>query len=70
MSFDNNLLIEKRRRICNRMGYRFKDVVFSLVKQIVQQEIIKSDIMKAGFVLSCDNKTIVRYLDYDNNQFS
>ena len=69
MSFDNNLLTEVTGlEYVLGVGYRIKDVVF--VSQLADnpQGIIKSDInIKVDFSYR-NNKTIVRYLDYDNNQ--
>ena len=69
MSFDNNLLTEVTGlEYVLGVGYRIKDVIF--VSQLADnpQGIIKSDInIKVDFSYR-NNKTIVRYLDYDNNQ--
>ena len=69
MSFDNNLLTEVTGlEYVIGVGYRIKDVIF--VSQLAEnpQGIIKSDInIKVDFSYR-NNKTIVRYLDYDNNQ--
>ncbi len=71
MSFDNNLLTEvKGIEYVVGLGYRFKDVIFSSRLADNPTGIIKSDIN-----LKCDlsyrnNQTIVRYLDYDNNQLA
>lgn len=69
MSFDNNLLTETQgMEYTVGLGYRIKDVVLNSSLADNPQGIIKSDInFKADFTLR-DNKTIVRYLDYDNNQ--
>jgi cell surface protein SprA len=71
MSFDNNLLTEvKGIEYVIGMGYRIKDVIFSSSLADNPTGIIKSDIIiKADFSYR-DNKTIVRYLDYDNNQLA
>jgi cell surface protein SprA len=71
MSFDNNLLTEvKGIEYVVGMGYRIKDVVFSSMLADNPTGIIKSDIIiKADFSYR-NNKTIVRYLDYDNNQLA
>ncbi|WP_310560761.1 cell surface protein SprA [Flavobacterium sp.] len=71
MSFDNNLLTEvKGTEYVVGMGYRIKDVVFSSRLADNATGIIKSDvILKADFSYR-NNKTIVRYLDYDNNQLA
>jgi cell surface protein SprA len=50
------------------LGYRIKDVVINSALADTPTGIIKSDInLKADFSLR-KNTTIVRYLDYDNNQ--
>jgi cell surface protein SprA len=71
MSFDNNLLTEvKGVEYVVGLGYRFKDVVFSSKLADSPTGIIKSDInIKADFSYR-NNETIVRYLDYDNNQLA
>jgi cell surface protein SprA len=69
MSFDNNLLTEVQgKEFIVGLGYRFKDVIFSSQLADNPTGIIKSDInLKIDFSYR-NNKTIVRYLDYDNNQ--
>jgi cell surface protein SprA len=69
MSFDNNLLTEVQgKEFIVGLGYRFKDVIFSSKLADSPTGIIKSDInLKVDFSYR-NNKTIVRYLDYDNNQ--
>jgi cell surface protein SprA len=71
MSFDNNLLTEvKGIEYVIGVGYRFKDVIFSSKLADNPSGIIKGDInMKADFSYR-NNQTIVRYLDYDNNQLA
>ncbi|RKR09500.1 protein involved in gliding motility SprA [Flavobacterium sp. 90] len=71
MSFDNNLLTEVRgMEYVVGMGYRFKDVIFSSRLADSPTGIIKSDInIKADFSFR-NNQTLVRYLDYDNNQLA
>lgn len=71
MSFDNNLLTEvKGMEYIIGLGYRFKDVIFSSRLADNPTGIIKSDInIKADFSLR-NNETLVRYLDYDNNQLA
>jgi len=68
MSFDNNLLTEiKGNEYILGLGYRFKDVKIRS-KLAGPRQIIKSDLnMKADLSLR-ENKTIIRYLDLDNNQ--
>jgi len=69
MSFDNNLLTEVQGNDYTvRIGYRIKDVQINSRLADNAQGVIKSDInLKADFTLR-KNMTIVRYLDYDNNQ--
>ena len=69
MSFDNNLLTEVRGNdYVLGLGYRIKDVIINSTLADNPTNIIKSDInLKADFTLR-KNQTIVRYLDYDNNQ--
>ena len=69
MSFDNNLLTEVQgREYIVGVGYRFKDVIFSSQLADNPTGIIKSDINLKIDISYRNNKTIVRYLDYDNNQ--
>ena len=69
LSFDNNLLTEVQgMEYIIGMGYRIKDVILSSQLADNPTGIIKSDInIKMDFSFR-KNKTIVRYLDYDNNQ--
>jgi cell surface protein SprA len=69
LSFDNNLLTEvKGIEYVIGTGYRFKDVIFSSKLADSPSGVIKSDInLKLDFSYR-NNKTIVRYLDYNNNQ--
>lgn len=69
MSFDNNLLTEvKGNDYTLRLGYRIKGLQINSRLADNAQGMIKSDInIKADFTLR-KNMTIVRYLDYDNNQ--
>ena len=69
LSFDNNLLTEvKGIEYVIGTGYRFKDVIFSSKLADSPSGVIKSDInLKIDFSYR-NNKTIVRYLDYNNNQ--
>jgi cell surface protein SprA len=69
MSFDNNLLTEvSGNEYIIGLGYRIKDVTINSALADNISGIIKSDInIKADFSLR-KNNTIVRYLDYDNNQ--
>ena len=71
MSFDNNLLTEvKGVEYIVGLGYRFKDVIFSSRLADNPTGIIKSDINIKGDLSYRNNQTIVRYLDYDNNQLA
>lgn len=71
MSFDNNLLTEvKGMEYIVGLGYRFKDVIFSSRLADDPTGIIKSDINLKGDLSCRKNQTIVRYLDYDNNQLA
>jgi cell surface protein SprA len=69
MSFDNNLLTEVQGNDYTvRLGYRIKGVQINSKLADNAQGVIKSDInLKADFTLR-KNMTIVRYLDYNNNQ--
>jgi len=69
MSFDNNLLTEVLgQEYVMGIGYRFKDVIFSTRLADNPQGIIKSDVNIKVDGSYRNNKTIVRNLDYDNNQ--
>ncbi|PKB16186.1 cell surface protein SprA [Flavobacterium sp. 5] len=69
MSFDNNLLTEVHGiEYVVGLGYRIKDVTFSSKLADNPTGIIKSDINIKADLTYRDNQTIVRYLDYDNNQ--
>lgn len=71
MSFDNNLLTEvKGVEYVVGLGYRFKDVIFSSTLADNPTGIIKSDINIKGDLSYRNNQTLVRYLDYDNNQLA
>ena len=71
MSFDNNLLTEvKGIEYIVGLGYRFKDVIFSSRLADNPTGIIKSDIIIKADLSYRNNQTIVRYLDYDNNQLA
>jgi cell surface protein SprA len=69
MSFDNNLLTEvSGNEYIIGLGYRIKDVTINSALADNPTGLIKSDInIKADFSLR-KNNTIVRYLDYNNNQ--
>ena len=68
LSFDNNLLTEiQGNEFIIGLGYRVKDLQIRS-RLAGARQLIKSDlIMKADFSIR-NNKTIVRYLDLDNNQ--
>ncbi|NNK28229.1 MAG: cell surface protein SprA [Flavobacteriaceae bacterium] len=70
LSFDNNLLTEIiGSEYIIGLGYRIKDVRIKS-KLAGPNQTIKSDLnMKADISLR-DNKTIIRYLDLDNNQIT
>ena len=71
MSFDNNLLTEvKGLEYVVGLGYRFKDVKFTSRLADNPTGVIKSDINLKADVTYRNNQTIVRYLDYDNNQLA
>ena len=69
MSFDNNLLTEVQgQEYVFGMGYRIKDVVFFSNLSDDPSGAIKSDINLKLDLSYRNNKTIIRYLDYNNNQ--
>lgn len=71
LSFDNNLLTEVQGvEYIVGLGYRVKDVIFSSKLADNPTGIIKSDINLRLDASYRNSKTIVRYLDYDNNQLS
>ncbi len=71
MSFDNNLLTEVQGvEYVVGMGYRFKDVIISSQLADSPTGIIKSDINIKGDISYRNNQTLVRYLDYNNNQLA
>ncbi len=71
MSFDNNLLTEvKGYEYIVGFGYRIKDVTITSSLADNATGVIKSDVnIKIDFSLR-DTQTIVRHLDYDNNQLA
>ncbi|RZK12891.1 MAG: cell surface protein SprA [Flavobacterium sp.] len=71
MSFDNNLLTEVQgTEYIVGLGYRIKDVIFNSALADNPTGVIKSDVnLRADFSLR-NSQTIVRYLDYDNNQLA
>ncbi len=69
MSFDNNLLTEvKGNEYIVGLGYRIKDVIINSSLADNPTNTIKSDINFKGDFSLRKNETIIRYLDYDNNQ--
>jgi cell surface protein SprA len=71
MSFDNNLLTEvKGIEYIVGLGYRFKDVIFTSRLADNPTGIIKGDINMKADLSYRNNQTIVRYLNYDNNQLA
>ncbi|WP_430400011.1 cell surface protein SprA [Flavobacterium sp.] len=71
MSFDNNLLTEvSGNEYTLGIGYRIKDVTINSALADTKTGVIKSDInIKTDFTYRRNN-TIVRYLDYDNNELA
>ena len=71
MSFDNNLLTEvKGIEYVIGLGYRIKDVIVSSKLADNPTGIIKSDINIKTYFSYRNNQTIVRYIDYNNNQLA
>jgi cell surface protein SprA len=71
LSFDNNLLTEQKGvEYVIGLGYRIKDVIFNSALADNPTGVIKSDINIRTDLSFRDNTTIVRYLDYDNNQLA
>ncbi|WP_433763927.1 cell surface protein SprA [Flavobacterium ginsenosidimutans] len=69
MSFDNNNLTEVNGiEYVVGVGYRIKDVVFTSRLADNPTNTVKSDIIIKADLTLRNNQTIVRYLDYDNNQ--
>jgi cell surface protein SprA len=70
LSFDNNLLTEIHGdEYIFGLGYRIKDLKIRS-KLAGPRRIIKSDLNMKADVSMRNNKTIIRYLDLDNNQVS
>ncbi len=68
LSFDNNLLTEiQGQEYIVGLGYRIKDVKIR-AKMAGPNQIIKSDLNMSADISLRDNKTIIRYLDLENNQ--
>lgn len=71
MSFDNNLLTEvKGMEYIVGLGYRFKDVVITSQLADNPTNTIRSDINIKADLSFRNANTIVRYLDYNNNQLA
>uniref|UniRef100_UPI00374DD805 T9SS outer membrane translocon Sov/SprA n=1 Tax=Flavobacterium sp. TaxID=239 RepID=UPI00374DD805 len=71
LSFDNNLLTElKGVEYVVGLGYRIKDVKIRTKLADNPSGMIKSDINMRGDISFRNNKTIVRNLDYNNNQLA
>lgn len=69
LSFDNNLLTEMQgHTYVLGTGYRIKDVVINTTLADNATNTIKSDLNLRLDLNFMNNKTIVRYLDYDNNE--
>ena len=68
LSFDNNLMTEiQGYEYILGLGYRFKDVRIRS-KLAGAKQVIKSDLNMKLDVSVRNNKTIIRYLDLENNQ--
>ncbi|WP_370622835.1 T9SS outer membrane translocon Sov/SprA [Winogradskyella forsetii] len=68
LSFDNNLMTEiQGKEYTLGLGYRFKDLRIRS-KLAGPKQIIVSDLNMRADVTVRDNKTIIRYLDLENNQ--
>ncbi len=68
LSFDNNLLTEiQGYEYVFGLGYRFKDLQIRS-RLGGSRQLIKSDLNMKADISIRNNKTIVRYLDLDNNQ--
>ncbi len=70
LSFDNNLLTEIRgNEYTLGLGYRIKD--FKIRSKLAgPKQVIKSDLNMKADVSVRNNKTIIRYLDVENNQIT
>lgn len=68
LSFDNNLMTEiQGKEYTLGLGYRFKDL--RIRSQLAgPKQIIVSDLNMRADISVRDNKTIIRYLDLENNQ--
>ncbi|WP_171032423.1 T9SS outer membrane translocon Sov/SprA [Winogradskyella algicola] len=70
LSFDNNLLTEiQGQEYTLGLGYRIKDLRIRSALAGSKQ-VVKSDLNMRADISVRDNKTIIRYLDLDNNQIT
>ncbi len=70
LSFDNNLMTEiQGKEYTLGLGYRFKDVKIKSKLAGPKKSIVSDLVMEANLSLR-DNKTIIRYLDLENNQIT
>ena len=70
LSFDNNLMTEiQGNEYIVGLGYRIKDVTIKSKLAGPKKKIVSDLNMKADVSVR-DNKTIIRYLDLDNNQIT
>ncbi|WP_452223888.1 T9SS outer membrane translocon Sov/SprA [Lacinutrix chionoecetis] len=70
LSFDNNLMTEiQGKEYALKLGYRFKDVRIKSKLAGPKKAIVSDLIMEANLSVR-DNKTIIRYLDLENNQIT
>nr|WP_245977171.1 cell surface protein SprA [Ichthyenterobacterium magnum] len=70
LSFDNNLLTEiQGKEYTLGLGYRIKDVRIRS-KIAGPKQVVKSDLNMKADISVRDNKTIIRYLDLENNQIT
>jgi len=68
LSFDNNLMTEiKGNEYVIGLGYRIKDVRFKS-KLAGPKQVVVSDLNMKADISIRENKTIIRYLDLENNQ--
>ena len=70
LSFDNNLMTEiQGKEYALKLGYRFKDVRIKTKLAGPKKSIVSDLVMEANLSIR-DNKTIIRYLDLENNQIT
>ncbi|MDB9755374.1 cell surface protein SprA [Winogradskyella sp.] len=70
LSFDNNLMTEVQgREYTLGLGYRVKDLKIN-AKMAGPKQTIVSDLNMRADISVRDNKTIIRYLDLENNQIT